>query len=85
LLSEENQQVAEQFLLDHPDFALLPMTQVLAEQKIALEMGDYLALLPHKHHTDGFFAAVFERKVVAKVPKADLDAAAPVALQEQED
>jgi 16S rRNA (cytosine967-C5)-methyltransferase len=79
LLAEENQQIAEQFLLDHPDFALLPMTQVLAEQKIALEMGDYLTLLPHKHHTDGFFAAVFERnaivKPLAKVAKADVDAA----------
>jgi 16S rRNA (cytosine967-C5)-methyltransferase len=27
-----------------------------------LEMGDYLKMLPHKHGTDGFFAAVFERK-----------------------
>jgi 16S rRNA (cytosine967-C5)-methyltransferase len=34
----------------------------LAEQKIALEMQDYLKLLPHKHQTDGFFAAVLERK-----------------------
>jgi 16S rRNA (cytosine967-C5)-methyltransferase len=38
------------------------MKDVLAEQKIALEMGDYLKLLPHKHQTDGFFAAVFVRK-----------------------
>jgi 16S rRNA (cytosine967-C5)-methyltransferase len=35
---------------------------VLEEQRIALEMGDYLKMLPHKHGTDGFFAAVFERK-----------------------
>jgi 16S rRNA (cytosine967-C5)-methyltransferase len=48
-------------------------------------MGDYLALLPHKHHTDGFFAAVFERKVIAKVPRADLDAAAPAASEEPAD
>jgi len=39
---------------------------VLAEQKIELEMGDYLKLLPHKHQTDGFFAAVFERKPMVK-------------------
>jgi hypothetical protein len=42
------------------------MSKVLAEQKIALEMGDYLKLLPHLHQTDGFFAAVFERKVMPK-------------------
>jgi 16S rRNA (cytosine967-C5)-methyltransferase len=43
----------------------------LAEQKIELEMGDYLKLLPHKHQTDGFFAAVLERKPMApKAPKA---------------
>jgi 16S rRNA (cytosine967-C5)-methyltransferase len=35
---------------------------VLAEQKIALEMQDYLKLAPHLHQTDGFFAAVLERK-----------------------
>jgi hypothetical protein len=44
------------------------MSKVLAEQKIALEMGDYLKLLPHKHQTDGFFAAVFERKPMPKKP-----------------
>jgi 16S rRNA (cytosine967-C5)-methyltransferase len=66
LLNEENDMVAEQFIASHPDFTLVPMKQVLAEQKIELEMGDYLKLLPHKHHTDGFFAAVFERKPMPK-------------------
>jgi 16S rRNA (cytosine967-C5)-methyltransferase len=70
-LNEENDQIAEQFLAGHPDFFLLPMSQVLAEQKIDLEMGDYLKLLPHRHHTDGFFAAVFERKVMPKKVFAD--------------
>jgi 16S rRNA (cytosine967-C5)-methyltransferase len=37
------------------------MQQVLDEQKIPLEMGDFLKLLPHLHQTDGFFAAVLER------------------------
>jgi 16S rRNA (cytosine967-C5)-methyltransferase len=66
VLDEENDFIAEQFLAAHPDFALVPMQQVLAEQKIDLEMGDYLKLLPHKQHTDGFFAAVFERKAMPK-------------------
>ncbi len=62
LLSEENEDIVGAFLQTHPDFALVPMSDVLAEQKIALEMGDYLKLLPHLHQTDGFFAAVLERR-----------------------
>ncbi len=75
LLAEENEFIAEQFLAAFPDFFLVPMSSVLAEQKIALEMGDYLKLLPHTHQTDGFFAAVFERKPMApKAPRVDPDA-----------
>jgi 16S rRNA (cytosine967-C5)-methyltransferase len=62
LLDEENEAIAEQFLATHTDFALVPMADVLREQKIPLEMQDYLKLMPHVHQTDGFFAAVFERK-----------------------
>ena len=38
---------------------------MLAEQRIDLDTGDYLSLWPHKHGTDGFFAAVLERLPVA--------------------
>ena len=77
LLDEENDAIAAQFLATHPDFDLVPMHQVLAEQRIALEMGDYLKMMPHKHGTDGFFAAVFERKANAKTaPAANADAEA---------
>lgn len=62
VLDEENEDVVSRFLAEHEDFVLVPMAQVLAEQKIALDMGDYLKLLPHTHHTDGFFAAVLERR-----------------------
>ena len=71
LLDEENDAVARQFVETHPDFELVPAHQVLAEQKIPLEMGDYLKLLPHKHQTDGFFAAVFERKPMPKKARED--------------
>jgi 16S rRNA (cytosine967-C5)-methyltransferase len=74
LLNEENDVIVEQFLATHPDFALVPMSQVLAEQKIPLEMDQYLKMLPHKHQTDGFFAAVLERKPMAA--KATDDSAA---------
>ncbi|MBC7489527.1 MAG: RsmB/NOP family class I SAM-dependent RNA methyltransferase [Glaciimonas sp.] len=62
LLDEENEAIATAFLASHEDFSLVPMKDILVEQKIVLEMGDYLKLLPHLHHTDGFFGAVFVRK-----------------------
>jgi 16S rRNA (cytosine967-C5)-methyltransferase len=62
LLDEENEAIVAQFMSSHQDFVLVPMKDVLAEQKIPLEMQDYLKLMPHKHQTDGFFAAVLERK-----------------------
>lgn len=61
-LNEENEDVVSEFMQNNPDFTLVPMSTVLEEQKIALEMGDYLKLLPNLHQTDGFFAAVLERK-----------------------
>ncbi|MBI3283940.1 MAG: RsmB/NOP family class I SAM-dependent RNA methyltransferase [Burkholderiales bacterium] len=61
ILDEENEAIVQAFLADHPDFHLLPASQVLAEQKVELEMGDYLKLYPHLHETDGFFAAILER------------------------
>jgi 16S rRNA (cytosine967-C5)-methyltransferase len=74
LLDEENDGIVAQFLASHPDFELVPMNKVLSEQRIPLDMGDTLKMLPHKHGTDGFFAAVFERKAgdkPAKPAKAD--------------
>ncbi|WP_075793010.1 RsmB/NOP family class I SAM-dependent RNA methyltransferase [Massilia putida] len=71
LLDEENDGIVQGFLASHPDFELVPMHQVLAEQRIPLEMGDYLKMLPHKHGTDGFFAAVLERKAAPAKAAAD--------------
>jgi 16S rRNA (cytosine967-C5)-methyltransferase len=62
LLREENQGIVESFLAARPEFMRLDASQVLAEQKIALDTGPYLELRPHVHGTDGFFAAVLERK-----------------------
>ncbi|TFV98599.1 RsmB/NOP family class I SAM-dependent RNA methyltransferase [Oxalobacteraceae bacterium OM1] len=61
LLEEENEAIVAQFAESHKDFVLRPMGEILAEQKIPLEMGDYLKMSPQTHQTDGFFAAVFER------------------------
>jgi 16S rRNA (cytosine967-C5)-methyltransferase len=60
-LPEENQHIVQSFLASHPDFVLRPVSQILQQQKIALEAVDYLELRPHIHNTDGFFAAVIER------------------------
>ncbi len=61
ILREENQAIVEAFLAQHPDFKLIPAGEVLRQQKVELEMGNYLELTPLQHNTDGFFAAVIER------------------------
>ncbi|MFN4327105.1 MAG: RsmB/NOP family class I SAM-dependent RNA methyltransferase [Azonexus sp.] len=61
LLAEENDAIVAAFLEKHPDFTLLPASGILGKQGIACE-GDVLRLLPHRHHTDGFFATALERK-----------------------
>lgn len=62
LLRDENEDVVRDFLATHADFSLVPAKDVLAEQKVTLDTGDFLVLLPHRHRTDGFFAAVLERR-----------------------
>ena len=57
----ENQDVVAAFLAAHPQFTLLPASQVLAQTRIPLDTGDFLQLYPHRHGCDGFFAAVLER------------------------
>jgi 16S rRNA (cytosine967-C5)-methyltransferase len=61
LLDAENDAVVDAFLAAHPDFALVPADQALAKHGLDLP-GERLHLLPHRHGTDGFFAAVLERK-----------------------
>jgi len=62
LLQEENEVMAAKFLAENPDFTLVNAADILKQQKIDLDTGEYLKLLPHVHQTDGFFAAVFEKK-----------------------
>ena len=60
LLTAENDAIIAAFLTSHPDFTLTPASAVLAKQGIALD-GDFLRLLPHRHNTDGFFAAILDK------------------------
>jgi len=60
-LPDENQQVVEPFLAEHPEFELVSGGECFLEQRIALPMETYVQLWPHVHGTDGFFAAVLHR------------------------
>jgi 16S rRNA (cytosine967-C5)-methyltransferase len=60
LLAEENEVVVSRFLAEHPQFAVVDCADILRRQRITLDTGRYLQLLPHRHDTDGFFAAVME-------------------------
>ena len=62
ILPEENERQAEHFLAEHPDFEPLDCAKLLAAQKVPLDTGRYLHLNTAAHHTDGFFAAAFQRK-----------------------
>jgi 16S rRNA (cytosine967-C5)-methyltransferase len=63
LLKQENEDIVEAFLAAHPDYQLLDIREVLARRNISLpDQGPMLRLLPHRHRTDGFFAAILERR-----------------------
>ena len=61
LLEEENAEVVQSFLAAHAQFELRPASAALAQQRIALDTGEYLRLAPQRHGTDGFFAALLAR------------------------
>ena len=66
LLPVENEAIAEEFGQAHREFIPLPAAQALEAAHVGsvdeLVKGDYLRLWPHRHGTDGFFAAVWERR-----------------------
>jgi 16S rRNA (cytosine967-C5)-methyltransferase len=62
LLTEENEAIVEDFLATPSGFVLKPVAEILAEQGIPIETTPYLHLDPLRHGTDGFFAAVLERR-----------------------
>lgn len=68
LLPQENEAIAGAFTESHADFSPLAAAQVLDHLKVAdaarlcsgpHEGADYLRLWPHRHATDGFFAALW--------------------------
>jgi 16S rRNA (cytosine967-C5)-methyltransferase len=61
ILCEENEAIVQAFHGANAAFSPLPCSELLAAQRIALDTGPYLRLWPHRHGTDGFFAAAFQR------------------------
>jgi 16S rRNA (cytosine967-C5)-methyltransferase len=62
VLEEENDSIVAEFVAAHPNFVPLPAGELMAAQRIELDAGTQLRLWPHRHATDGFFAAAFERR-----------------------
>ena len=67
LLRRENEDIANAFTAAHAaDFEPLPIAATLAAAQIEraeeLEVGGFLRLWPHRHATDGFFAAAWQRR-----------------------
>ena len=72
VLNDENEEIVETFLAEHPEFELKPVAPILAEKGIKLDgVEQYLRLWPHTHNTDGFFAAVLERRNVVAESAAE--------------
>lgn len=87
LLDDENTRQAERFLAEHPDFERLDAAALLAQRVPTLALdGPYVQLRPDRHGTDGFFAAVFERKKAAPRAAAvpsDEDSEAPTEAPQE--
>ena len=71
LLRQENEDIAVAFSAVHGDFESLPADHALAELKVdqamslcheGLNGAVHLRLWPHRHGTDGFFAAIWQKK-----------------------
>jgi 16S rRNA (cytosine967-C5)-methyltransferase len=69
LLREENEAVCEAFSAAHADFEPLHAEEVLTAARVPQAgslctgtQGEWLRLWPHRHATDGFFAAVWRKK-----------------------
>jgi 16S rRNA (cytosine967-C5)-methyltransferase len=58
LLEEENEGQVSRFLLCHPEFVLVPLALAWG----LVPEGEMLTLTPARNGTDGFFAAVLERR-----------------------
>jgi 16S rRNA (cytosine967-C5)-methyltransferase len=70
VLPQENEAIATAFSAANPDFTPLEVRDILTHLKVQdaetlcagpLSGGEFLRLWPHRHGTDGFFAAVWQK------------------------
>ena len=62
LLPAENEDQVDHFLRQHPEYAAVPLDDAWTLPVPPPSPGPYLSLTPRRHGTDGFFAAVLERR-----------------------
>jgi 16S rRNA (cytosine967-C5)-methyltransferase len=66
VLALENQDLVSAFLAEQPQFGAVDAGAILKAQGIEIDhyqrFAPWFVMLPHVHETDGFFAAVLERK-----------------------
>ena len=60
---EENENIVEDFLANHHEFVLEAAADYLPDQAKNMIKGDYFLALPHRHNTDGFFAARMRKAI----------------------
>jgi len=61
LSPEENEEIVESFRAHHNEFELEDAARYLPGQATHMVRGKYFVALPHRDHTDGFFAARMRR------------------------
>jgi 16S rRNA (cytosine967-C5)-methyltransferase len=61
LTAHENERVVNDFLACHKEFVLEDAARYLPDQAKQLVRENFFMALPHKHNTDGFFAARLRR------------------------
>ena len=62
VLPQENEDQITDFLLRHPEFKRVPVAQTLGhELSDRLQCIEHLQLMPHQHHTDGFYGCLMQR------------------------
>ena len=60
-MREENEEVIQPFLKAHPHFKLVPKADLPPHLHSLIDSDGFLRCFPHKHDTDGFFAARLEK------------------------
>ncbi len=61
LTQEENEAVVEHFLKENSSFAPVRISPYFNKTMAADVLGNYITLWPHRHLTDGFFIAKFQK------------------------